>query len=103
MIVDRRTIHCKQGRAVDVADLLSEAIAQNTSYTGNYRIYMPDIGPYDVVVIECEYEDVQALRAAQQAWREFTDQTAFWEEWKAVTERGGHGEIWQLASQRTNH
>ena len=99
MIVERRTFFVKPGHEAEVVDLIKAGIEGNTIYTGSYRIYLPDIGPYGEVVVEWEYEDLQEMRAAWQAW-EAKENAAFWERWYALTERGGQGEIWKLAAER---
>ena len=101
MIVDRKAFHVKPGRAEEVADMMKKEIEGNTVYTGSYRIYVPDIGgPYDVVVVEWEYEDVPEMRAAWEAWRAKPGSPEYMEKWYEATERGGHGEVWQLVAKR---
>ena len=100
MIVDRRTFLVKPGHEVEVVDLIKAGIEGITSYTGAYRIYMPDIGPYGMVVVEWEHEDLQEMRAAYAAWEASPDIEQFWEQWHRLTERGGGEEIWKLAAQR---
>ena len=101
MIADRRTFHVKPGGAREVAEMIKEQIEGNTAYTGSYRIYLPDIGgSYDTVVVEWEYEDVPAMRAAWEAWAAKPSTAAYAEKWHKTVERGGHAEIWQLMAKR---
>ena len=100
MIVDRRTFLVKRGHEAEVVALIKTAIEGNTPYTKTYRIYMSDIGPHDMVVVEWEYEDLQEMRAAWATWEASPGIAQFWEQWYSLTERGGSGEIWKLVEQR---
>jgi hypothetical protein len=100
MIVDRRTFRVKPGCEEAVVKMIKEAIEGNTIYNRSYRIYTPDISPYDVVVVEWEYEDVPEMRAAWEAWLAKPGTPEYMEKWLELTERGGGGEIWELAAQR---
>jgi hypothetical protein len=90
----------KPGCEEAVVELLKEEIEGNTVYTHSYRIYTSYISSYDVVVVEWEFEDLQEMEAAWDAWFAKTDMTEFNEKWDELTERGGHGEIWELVAQR---
>ena len=101
MIVDRRTFRVKFGQGVQAAEWIKEQIEGNTFYTEAYRIYLPDIGvEYDEVVVEWEYEDVPAMRAAWKAWwaRPSTEEAV--QKWNELAAPGGHTEIWQLFAKR---
>ena len=100
MISDRRMYNVKPGCEEAVVELLKEEIEGNSVYTHSYRIYTSYISSYDVVVVEWEFEDLQEMRAAWDAWFAKTDMTEFNEKWDELTERGGHGEIWELVTQR---
>jgi hypothetical protein len=100
MISDRRIYNVKPGCEEAVVELLKEEIEGNTVYTHSYRIYTSYISSYDVVVVEWEFEDLQEMEAAWDAWFAKTDMTEFNEKWDELTERGGHGEIWELVAQR---
>lgn len=100
MISDRRMYNVKPGCEEAVVELLKEEIEGNSVYTHSYRIYTSYISSYDVVVVEWEFEDLQEMEAAWDAWFAKTDMTEFNEKWDELTERGGHGEIWELVAQR---
>ncbi len=100
MISDRRMYNVKPGCEAAVVELLKGEIEGNTIYTHSYRIYTSYISSYDVVVVEWEFEDLQEMQAAWDAWFAKTDMTEFNEKWDELTERGGHGEIWELVAQR---
>ncbi len=80
--------------------MLKEEIEGHTDFTHSYRIYSPDISPYDVVVVEWEYEDLQEMRAVWDTWFAKPSTPEFFEKLFELTERGGHREIWGLAAQR---
>jgi hypothetical protein len=100
MIVERRTFLVKQGCQATAIEMLKQEIEGNTAFTHSYRIYAPDIGPYGVIVVEWEYEDLQEMRASWDAWFAKPGIPEFYEKWFELTERGGHREIWALAAQR---
>ncbi len=101
MIVERRTFLVKATKEQELVELIKAAIEANTIFTGTYRIYIPEIGPFNVVAVEWEYEDLEEMQAVWDAWWEPNLATQeFWEEWVALTERGGQREVWQLAAQR---
>ena len=90
----------KLGCQEAVVKMLKEAIEGNTIFTHSYRIYTPDIGPQDVVIVEWEYEDLQEMRAVWDAWLAKPSTPEFLEKWNDLVERGGKREIWTLAEQR---
>ena len=83
-----------------MVDLVKAGIEANTIFTGAYRIYLSDIGPDGVVAVEWEYEDLDEMQAAWEAWETNLATPEFWEEWDALTERGGEREVWQLVAKR---
>ena len=103
MIVERRTFLVKTTKEKEVVDLIKAAIEANIEAgsvpTGSYRIYTPEIGPFNVVAVEWEYKDLEEMQADWEAWETNLATSEFWEQWFSVTERGGEREIWQLAAQ----
>lgn len=100
MIVERWTFLVKLGCQEAVVKMLKEEIEGNTVFTHSYRIYTPDIGPYDVVVVEWEYEDLQEMQASWDAWYAKSSTPEVGAKWNELTRPGGHREIWGLAAQR---
>lgn len=100
MLVDRRVFTVKPGREWEAAEVMRQGIELNSVYTGSYRICVPEIGPYAVVVVEWEYENLQEMRAVWEAWWARPEAAEFTERWYALQEQGGHGEIWQVVAQR---
>ena len=100
MIVERRTFPVKTTKEQEVVALVKATIEAITIFTGAYRIYVHDIGPQEVVVVEWEHDNLEDLQAAWEAWMANLATPEFWEQWCAITERGGHKEIWELAAER---
>jgi len=61
-----------------VVELLKGEIKGNTGYTKSCRIYTRNIGPYEIVVVEWEYDDLQKIEPAWNVWRASTDIAEFW-------------------------
>jgi hypothetical protein len=100
MIVERTVFHVKAGCTPALVELLKQEIEGNTAYTRSYRILTPYVSPFDVVVVEREYEDMQEKRATWGGWSAKPETPEFWEKFYELAERGGHREIWGLAAQR---
>jgi len=104
MIVERRTFLVKTMKEQEVVDLIKAATEANIEAggvsTGSYRIYIPEIGPFNVVAVEWEYKDLEEMQADWEAWETNLATPEFWEKWCALTERGGDREVWRLAAQR---
>ena len=100
MIVERRTFLVKTQKEQEVAALIKAGIEANTIFTGAYRIYEHDIGRDGVIAVEWEYESLEEMQAAWDAWADNLASPEFWEEWDALTERGGQREVWKLVAQR---
>jgi len=65
--------------------------------TGNtFRLYTSDIGPFDVVAIEIEFESLEEYEKGWAEWRARPEVAAFMEKWYDLTESGGNNEIWTL-------
>jgi hypothetical protein len=93
MLVNRRTFIVKRGAYDALLALLQEAVRESG---GNGRILVPEIAPFDQLVVEAEFE---SLAAYEQFWSNWGDQPttpAFMERWFTLTESGGTNEIWRL-------
>lgn len=93
MLVNRRTFVVKRG-------YMNEAVALQVAErerTGTaYRIYMSSIGPFDVIALEFEGENLEEY---ERVWAEYfasPEAAQFLEKWYEVTETGGTNEIWEL-------
>ncbi len=93
MLVNRRTFLVKPGCMEKLASLL---IGERTSESPPSRIYTPDIGPFDVLVFELEFESLGAYEKFWSDWAAKPETEAFMEKWYALIKPGGKNEIWTL-------
>jgi hypothetical protein len=96
MIVNRRTFIVKRGHLEEVAALV---LAQQEGVDAEraFRLYLPDIGAFDKIAMEWEFEDLEEYRSSWDEWFSSPEAAAFMEKWNALTETGGTNEIWTLA------
>jgi hypothetical protein len=80
--------------------LVKEGFEANKSYKHGYRIYTPEIGPFEVLVVEWEFESMEEQQRSWAEWAARPDTPAFFEKWFKLFERGGGTEIWKLAAHR---
>jgi hypothetical protein len=95
MIVERRAYVVKEGRIQDAVDVIKEAW-EGLDFPNAHRIYMPIIGPYNVVVQELEFKD---LVESQEFWAAFSTRpkvSELSERWAELRAPGGGGEVWHL-------
>ena len=93
MLVNRRTFVVKRGCMEELVALL---VADREQTGIAYRLYTPDIGPFDVIAIEVEFENLEAYEKGWAEWFARPENAAFMEKWYALTESGGNNEIWTL-------
>lgn len=94
MLVNRRTFIVRRGAYDALLTLLQEAVREGG---GNARILVPEVAPFDQLVVEAEFEN---LAAYEQFWTDWASQpttAAFMERWYTLTESGGTNEIWRVA------
>jgi hypothetical protein len=78
----------KEAVALQVAERERTGIAS--------RIYISSIGPFDILAVELEGENLEEY---EKGWAEYfasPEATQFLEKWYEVTETGGTNEIWRL-------
>lgn len=92
MIVQRMTIKVKPGHMEDVLALLKEDRKQMGR---NHRLYEIDLGTFNQVAIELEFEDMAAREKLWTEWGARPETAAFMEKWLEWT-KGGTNEIWNL-------
>jgi hypothetical protein len=97
MLVNRRTFLVKKSR-MDEAVVLLVAYGEAVAFPHRRRIYASQIGPFDTVAIELEFESLEeferlvAEASAQPEWADFAKNL------DELTVPGGSNEIWTLAS-----
>lgn len=94
MLVNRRTFMVKTGRVEEAAKLLKAGEKYHKHVPTN-RIYISDIGTYNQVVLELEFENMTEYERFWAEWEASPDLEAFMKKWHKVT-KGGISEIWQL-------
>ena len=95
MIVNRRTFRLKQGRAQAAAAAINASYAKDPG-TQKVRWYISDIGPFDTLVFEIEFQDIADYN---KFWTTFDPGEDFWNTWFSFTDTGGTNEIWELIYQ----
>lgn len=93
MLMNRRTFVIRRGQFQEAVALMREAVQQSG---GRGRILLPEVAPFDQIVVEAEFE---SLAAYEQFWNDWSAQpatAAFLERWQTVTETGGTNEIWRV-------
>ena len=103
MIVNRRTFNVKPGLMEEAVALLKAGFEAFPAYTGAYRIYAWSIlaaAPGDVMVVEFEYEDLEAYQRLWTEWAASPGAAAYFEKSGELFDRGGSSEIWELAASR---
>jgi hypothetical protein len=102
MIVNRRTFNVKPGHEQETVALVLEEIAadrERGDYTGPTRVYTSNLGTFNQVAVEWEYEDLAEYQKAWAEWWARPMTAAFMQEWLELTNGGGTNEIWTLAEQ----
>lgn len=92
MIINRRTFVVKRGCFEQLAEMLKKE-AKRINLQNIYRIYEPDVAPFDILAFEMEFENWDQYH---KHWEEWTPPEGFWEKWFSLTESGGTNEIWRL-------
>ena len=100
MIVQRNVIAVRQGCMEEAVALMKAAIEGNTNYKHGYRIYTPEIGPFDVLAVEWEFDSLEEQQKVWAEWSAWPGAAAFFEKWFKLSERGGGTEILNLAAHR---
>jgi hypothetical protein len=95
MILQRLTFHVKPGRMDEVVEML-KAADEVLGSTDISRIYTPNIGQFDVVVNDLEFENLAELDALWAEWWSNPETPAFMEKWNELVDAGGGSEVWNL-------
>ena len=95
MIANRQTMIVKQG-CWDEAVALVVAETKRVSFPHPRRIFTANIGRYDRLVFEAEFENLAEYEKFWAEWRASPEGAAFLKEWNDLLEAGGTNEIWTL-------
>ena len=93
MIVQRMNVNVKQGRMQELLDFLKKD-RKKGGY--NYRLYQSNLGTFDQISIEMEFENLAAHEKFWNDWNALSETPAFFEKWNELTKPGGTNEIWWL-------
>ena len=93
MIVQRMTVRVKKGHMQDALNLLKEYRKQE-GY--EYRLYESDLGTFDQISLEFEFDNFAARENFWAEWRNAPTTPAFFEKWLEFIKTGGTNEIWTL-------
>ena len=93
MIVQRVTHKVKQGCMEELV-ALGNSFIESTGRT--VRRYTPNVGRFDTLVGDHEFEGLAEMEKFWAEWHARPDTPAFMEKWFALTETGGTTEIWNL-------
>jgi hypothetical protein len=97
MIVNRRTFVVKQGREHKAIELLKGAVTGHP-HPHPGRVYRPQLGPFNVLVLEIEFENLEDYERYFAEFRASPGQAEFMEKWFELTKEGGANEIWTVDS-----
>ena len=95
MLVEKLTFIPKRGQQDKVVELIKKSEVFDP-FKVSYRILVPSIGPFDIVVTELEFKDILER---EKYWAGFLEKApeSFWKEWNDATENGGGTEVWLVA------
>ena len=96
MIVNRRTFNVKKGRIREAVELLKTPLDFLDSKPLTMRIYISNIGTFDQVAFEQEFENLTEYEKSVSAFAAAPGTPALMEKWLDVTLEGGTNEIWIL-------
>ena len=96
MIVEKRTYRVKYANQDAVVEMIKEGHAV-LDHPLTFRIYLPDLAPWGVVVHEIEFKDLAERQKFWEAWFASEKGRAFVQRWFELVEDGGKGETWHLA------
>jgi hypothetical protein len=96
MIVQRVTTRVKPGNEEHVVEMLKAARAANEN-PSRMRIYSPNIGPFNFVSFEIEFEKLAEYDEFWTEWNARPETAAFMGKWNELVDIGGANEVWTLA------
>jgi len=101
MLVNRRTFAAKKGRMDDAVAVLKEAaeLINRSLSDATCRICRSDIGPFDTLAIEVEYESLAEYHRLATEYFASPEMASLLDKWNEVAETGGTNDIWTLVEQ----
>jgi hypothetical protein len=96
MLAYRRTYHVQKGRMQKALEAAQEILVYSREHNAVARIYSPEIGPEDVLVLEMDWETAEERDQFLEELRASQWYAEFGPKWLDVMERGGSREVWRL-------
>jgi hypothetical protein len=96
MIVQRSTWKVKVGCYDKFVELVRAEATKNRDPSYKTRIYTGNIGPFDAVAVDFEFEDLAALEKFWTEWSTKPETAEFWKKWNELVEAGGGNEVWNV-------
>jgi hypothetical protein len=96
VIVEKRTYRPKLHDQDALIELIKEGHTV-LDYPLTFRIYVPNIAPWGVIVHEIEFKDLAERQMFWQEWYASEKAAGFIQRWFKLVEPGGKAEIWNLA------
>ena len=95
MFLNRRTWVVKRGHMQEALELF-KAEGKRIDSPIPMRLYAPNIGSFDLLALESEYESLEAYEKNMAEYFASPEGTAFQEKLYELTEVGGADEFWVL-------
>lgn len=92
-VVNRRTFIAAKGHFEEAAALLHQG-AQGSPFPT--RVYRSQYGPFDMVALEVEFDNLAQMDAAWREWEAAPAMQELLAKWFTVTVPGGANEVWLL-------
>jgi hypothetical protein len=99
MIANRRTFNVHPGKMDAAVEWLQQEAAAEKArgpLPGVYRIYVTSIGTFNQVVLEIEFESLEAYDQFWSTWFSRPESVEANERFNKLTAPGGTNEIWTL-------
>ena len=95
MLVHRLTFRVKSGVQEKAVEMIKEAQTMIAAPHA-VRIYTPNIGPFNTVVYDIEFESLGELEEFWANWWALPGTPAFMEKWNALVDIGTGSEVWNV-------
>jgi hypothetical protein len=97
MFINRRTFKIKPGRQEEAVQALKDVVAHAGDLARPTRVQTAMFGPFDVIVLDIEFDTMSQYDAYWQAGFEHPAVIKFFESWDSVLNAGGGiNEIWEV-------
>lgn len=91
MFINRRAFKTTKGAVSDLVKLLMEVRGD-----APIKIYSPYIGPFDTIVLDFEFESLDAFKRFWDEFNSSPENVQFMAKWYTLVEPGGTNELWEV-------